>query len=93
MQAGDKDSPFFVCPQLAAMESRGCHLGRPAGVAHRKDVTYWYSPSIEGLPWPPTDYETKEWGLGGNGFEYFEVEKITEGIEHLDSDECCHFQD
>jgi hypothetical protein len=45
------------------------------------------------LPWPPTDYETKEWGLGGNGFEYFEVEKITEGIEHLDSDECCHFQD
>jgi hypothetical protein len=72
--AGDKDCPYFVCPQLGAMETRGCHIGRPEGVAGRKDITYWYCPFVEGLPWHPKDWETKEWGLGGYGFEYFPAE-------------------
>lgn len=71
--AGDKNSPYFVCPQLAAMKERGCHLGRPANIAHRRDVTYWYAPT-GGLPWQPKDYETREWGLGGNGFEHWKVD-------------------
>lgn len=87
--AGDKDSPYFVCPQLAAMESRGCHLSRPDRVAHRKDITYWYSPSPAGLPWHPQDYETKEWGLGGNGFEHFPVIQL----EDSKCAEGCHFGD
>lgn len=77
--AGDKACPYFICPQLAAMKSRGTHIGRPEQVQHRKDVTHWYSPSVDGLPFHPSDYEQSEWGLSGYGWEHKD-ERLNEPV-------------
>lgn len=67
--AGDRESPYFVCPQRAAMKPRGAHVGQPEWQQGRTDVTFWFAPTIEGLPWNPNGYDTAEWGLCGCGWE------------------------
>lgn len=77
--AGDKSCPYFVCPQGAAMESRGCHISKPDFAKHRTDVTHWWVPYGEGLPFCPTGFTESDWGLGVNGWEYVtEIEEVSD---------------
>jgi len=65
--AGDKACPYFVCPQLGAIEVRGPCFGQPN--EGRVDITYWYAPLVDGLPMRPKNYEMADWGLSGYGWE------------------------
>jgi hypothetical protein len=67
--AGMRSCPFFVVPQRAAMEPRGCHISALKGTEHRQDVTVWYAPEEAGLPINPRGYQTHRYGLGGSGWE------------------------
>lgn len=81
--AGCKDSPYFVCPQRAAMEPRGAHITAPQGTAYRQDVTLWFAPMEHGLPSCPldNDWRTKKWGLGGSGWESWEPPRFVTAID------------
>lgn len=72
--AGDKECPYFVCPQIAAMEPRNCRLRVGPSFAGRKDITHWFSPSELGLP-RMTAGRTAAWGLGSQGWESFDCAK------------------
>lgn len=60
--AGDRECPYFVCPQRAAMKSRNLQD------AEKDDVTHWYVPSEEDLPrWGPKGHKNAEYGLDYHG--------------------------
>lgn len=74
--AGDKDCPYFVCPQLAALGLRGClgpGRGRVGIFRSRELITDWFMPS-RGLPRKYSDWRREQWGLAGNGFVRVEPE-------------------
>ena len=72
--AGDRDCPYFVVPQRAAMEPRGTHCGLPENLQGRDDVTVWFAQTLESLPISPKEKDFREpaWGLGGRGWESFD---------------------
>lgn len=59
--AGDTTCPYFVVPQRAAMRERG--------LDGRDDVTHWWCPTPEGLPYSQRTSHDAPWGLGAKGWE------------------------
>lgn len=76
--AGDRDCPYFVVPQRAAMKPRGTHFGLPESLQLRGDVTLWFAPSLQSLPISPKpqDFQAPAWGLGGSGWEAYSPDSV-----------------
>jgi hypothetical protein len=71
--AGDRDCPYFVVPQRAAIKPRGCGSSKPKHAKDRMDVTHWWTSGVE-IPFSPEGFENVPWGLGGSGWESCEAE-------------------